>query len=265
MPYFSNKFKRQKTPDGKMSYWFYSEYSQLQNESNYNEKPPLAVDGETIESEEQMDDSYFNKLPEETRNPNVLKNVFTQWIADCSGAFVKPPTIEQCLNNFENIWDSNAPIASLNPSEEEDTWTLQWVPTKVKVEIPVFQIYWAPSYKIKATRIPEFKEGLEDGEQIELQTPNGDTRLITAKPTEWLQEIQDGSIPFSDTPALRLDIGIDAQRDKLRRRVREARIRAKLALYRAERLAHKYEDRYGVYPEEDDEEAQTEAEQSDLD
>jgi len=62
-----------------------------------------------------------------------------------------------------------------------------------------------------------------------------------------------------------LDIDIDAQRDKLRRRIREARIRAKLALYRAERLAHKYEERYGIYPEHDEEEAQTEAEQSDMD
>lgn len=247
-------------------YWFYSDYTQTDHN---NEKPPLGIDGETIDSEERTDESFFNKIPEESNNPSVLKNIFTQWIADCSGAFVKPPTIEQCLNNVQNIWDSNAPIASLDPSEEEESWTLQWVPTKLKVDNPIFQIYWAPSYKIKATRIPEFKGGEEASDRIELQIPevlpNRDTRVITARPTEWLQEIHDGSIPFSDTPALRLDLDIDAQRDKLRRRVREARIRAKLAIYRAERLAHKYEDRYGVYPEEDVEEAQTEAEQSDLD
>jgi len=85
MPYFSNKFKRQKTSDGKMMYWFYSEYSQADHD---NERPPLAIDGETIDSEERTDESFFNKIPEESNNPSVLKGVFTQWISDCSGAFI---------------------------------------------------------------------------------------------------------------------------------------------------------------------------------
>ena len=44
----------------------------------------------------------------------------------------------------------------------------------------------------------------------------------------------------------------------MRKRIREARIRAKLARYRAERLAQQFERKYGVWPEEDQEEAQTE-------
>jgi hypothetical protein len=79
---------------------------------------------------------------------------------------------------------------------------------------------------------------------------------------EWLQEISDLSIPYSELPTLRLDPNFEQQKEKYRRRVRDARIRSKLAKYRAERLAQRYEERFGVYPEEDEEEAQTEAEKT---
>lgn len=268
MAYFSNQFKKQKAPDGKIQYWFQTCYTQ--DDSNYDEKPPLSVDGEIIRNANQLSNV---KIPEETYNPIVCKQVFEKWIEDCSGSFVKSPTVEQCLANMESVYDSNAPTAGINTTEENTLWTLQWIPTRIKVDLPHFQIYWAPCYKIQTTRIVESSEedkiDFENSDDFELQTPEkpyivqDNTRLITAK-DDWMQELNDSSLPLSDSPALRLVMDIEeTQREKYRRRVREARIRAKLARYRAERLAQKYEDRFGVYPEEDLEEAQTEAEQSD--
>jgi hypothetical protein len=277
MQYFDSKFKRQKTPSGNYQYWFSTIYKQ--SEELRNEKPPLAVDGEIFSFEGQMTDEEETrdlcKLPEEVYNPVISRQVLTQWISDCSGAFVKPPTIEQCLANVQNIFDSNSPVAGIRDSEESSSWLLQWVPTKIIVDIPVYQIYWAPCYKIEEnTRIPELSEDTKIPEYHTFQVKDPErvytmnTRVISpGTQTDWLHEVTESTIPMSDIADLRLDLNpeVEAQREKYRRRVREARIRAKLAKYRAERLAQRYEEKFGLYPDEDEEEAQTEVEQSDED
>ena len=268
MPVFSSKFRRQKTPEGRIQYWFESCYSPTADDH------PLAVEGEHIPSE--IIQEHFI-MPEEIYNPQVSRSVFETWITDCSGAFVKSPTIEQCLANVTSLWDSNAPIAKVDASEQEDTWIYMWTPTKIKVDMPHFQIYWAPSYKSKLARIPDMNEPdttsseyadvmLDSPERTYTVAADG-TRVITTRVA--LQEIHESALPLSDSPALRLDMDLSnaeqAQREKFRRRVREARIRAKLARYRAERLAERFEERFGEYPEEDEEEAQTEVEGSEED
>jgi len=226
-----------------------------QNSDNLNEKHPLFVDGINVEPEMNMDKESYYKKPDDLDNPNVVRNVYMQWISDCSGAFVKCPTIEQCLSKSESIVDSNASIATIYPEEEDNSWTLQWNPIRVKVDMPLFQIYWAPSYKVPfKSRIsldesPPTPEVLD--RTIELQT-NPKSR------TDWLQEMADLHVPFVDSSTLRLESEMEAQKDKLRRKVRDARIRAKLSKYRAERMAARYEEKYGIYPDEDAEEAQTE-------
>lgn len=278
MKFFSPKYKIVKDTQGKPIYWF----STLYAPSEENEKPSLSVDGEIIRLDEGCsylnEKELFQKVPEEAYNPVVSKAVLEQWISDCSGAFVKPPTIERCLANLDIFCDSNAPVATMTAEEESDVWVLQWIPTRIKVDAHRFQIYWAPSYKTKAARIPELLEvdTQDHGNDIDLQHPekiysvtpsSPSTRLITASGgANWTpQEVEEDSIPLMEEPALRFDTFLDSQREKYRRRVREARIRAKLARYRAERLAMRYEERFGEYPEEDDEEAQTEAERSDED
>jgi len=268
-PVFSSKFRRQKAPDGRIQYWFETYYP-----FTAADPPPLAVEGENI-SLEIIEETFI--MPEEIYNPQVSRRVFETWITDCSGAFVKSPTIEQCLANVTSIWDSNAPIAKVDASEQEDSWIYMWTPTKIKVEMPHFQIYWAPSYKSKLARIPDMNEvesASPDYTDIMLDLPErtytvaaDGTRVIMAR--VGLQELCDSALPLSDSPALRLNMELNSaeqlHREKFRRRVREARIRAKLARYRAERLAERFEERFGEYPEEDVEEAQTEVEGSEED
>jgi hypothetical protein len=261
---FSPKFTKQLSPTGKTVYWFETLYKQTS--ATRNTVPPLAVNGDVLYSnDETKNDEIFKVLPDEISNPEVLKRVYDAWIVDCSGAFVKPPTIENCLVNTEISLDSSVALANILSSEESTDWLLQWVPTKIKVDSPKFHMYWAPCYKIVNTRIPE-KIAIETIPDVDVQNPErtytftpGTTRLYNG---EWLQEITDMPLPLSDSPALRLDIDMDLNREKMRRRVRDARLRAKLAKYRAERMAKRFEERYGIYPEEDVEEAQTEAETS---
>ena len=275
MPFFSSQFKRQMNPEGRMMYWFQTAYTQTEGSPSWNEKPPLSVEGEIVFGEpgwaEQADTTQLlERLPEETSNPTVLKTVFEQWIQDCSGAFVHPPTVTQCLANVQCICDSNAPTATVLSTEEDKDWVLQWIPTKVKVDKPTFQIYWAPLYKTLNTRIPELEEvssKIDEFEEApELQTPEKTYTILPphapTRQADWLQEIPDLQVPLSEGPALRLEGEVDPRMERARQRVREARIRAKLARYKADRLAQRFEDRYGFYPSEDDEEAETEAEMS---
>lgn len=270
-PFFSSKFKRQTSPDGRTMYWFSTCYTQ--EDSNYNESIPIAVNGEVIYSEPAQvecvdEDKLFKELPEECRDPTTSRRVFTQWIQDCSGAFVKSPTIESCLAHTEVLWDSNAPVATLAPTEEDEDWVLQWIPTRIKVDAPTFQIYWGPSYKTRYTSRISLDNTISKiditEEPIHLQGPETHTRVIVSQTHAQLQELTDAALPFSDSPTLRLNMEVDVAEEKYRRRVREARIRAKLANYRAKRLAQRFEERFGYYPEEDEEEAQTEAEQTDV-
>lgn len=272
-PYFKSAFTKEKTVDGKIVYWFQTLYKQTKE--TYNTKPPFSVDGEPYLSDIQfrrfadMKDDILN-IPEETHTQEVLKPILEQWIRDCSGAFVKPPTIAHCLSNVKSIYDEAYPATSIVSSEEEQDWLLQWIPTRIKVDAPKYEVYWAPSYKVPYTRPESEKIVMESAEdsihEVEVQNPEK-TYTILPQATrlhngEWLQELTDIPLPFSDSPTLRLDIDVDVQRDKLRRRVRDARIRSKLARYRAERLAARYEQKFGSYPSEDEEEAQTEAETS---
>ncbi len=256
------------SPSGKAMYWFHSAYKPS---SDYSSRHPFAVDGVTLDFDP-FNPSELVTLPEEAKNPEKLRDVYASWIQDCSGAFVKPPTIEQCLANTEVIWDSNVSttvtshLLNIEGYKPNQLWTILWLPTKIKVDSPKFQVYWAAVTKVPAPPRNE-KISMEDDttiHEVEVQYPEktytihpGGTRTFNG---EWIQDITDIPLSMSDAPPLRLDVDIDAQREKMRRKVRDARLRAKLAKYRAERMARRYEERFGIYPDEDEEEAQTEVE-----
>ncbi len=276
-PLFSSAFKRTLGPDGKYTYSFSSLYTQKEGTPSWNEQAPFAVVGETVYADPNWANTadltqVFERLPEETRNPTLLNRVFEKWIVDCSGAFTKPPTITQCLANAVSVWDSNVPTATVLETEEKDNWSLQWVPTRVHVAVPHFYLYWAPCYKVPESRIPDFAEaGQQEDSKIsefasqDIQCPEKTYTITTnTRQGDWLQEIPELQVPLSEGPALRLSgEEEDPGMIKFRNRVHEARMKAKLARYKAERMAQRFEERYGFYPSEDEDEAQTEADLSD--
>jgi hypothetical protein len=258
MSYFSTAFKKQLTPKSTYKYIFTSPIS-LKNESERKLFNTLSIQAA-------HDGIEKGELPDDFENPTLLKAVFDQWLLDCSGCFVKSPTFEKFKYESQIV---------LSPYEIHDNLPVcHLYPVRIELDMPIFKIFWTISHRTSETptvsadkiTIDEDEPELQVDEHTYIQQSDG-TRFITTKDgvrSEWLQELNDATLPLSDSPALRLDADHDeVQREKFRRRVREARIRAKLARYRAERLAQRYEERFGIYPDEDAEEAQTEAEQSD--
>jgi hypothetical protein len=263
MSYFSPTFIKQLTPKSTYKYLFSIECA-LNTAEEREEFDSLCV--KTIQPNKDV-----RSLPEELENPMCVKAIFDQWLLDCSNCFVKPPTFEKfkCISELAAQYD----VANKLECSKDTQCEFHWFPVSIELDMPVFKVNWTIMHKTLQTpttpdkiQIDEDTPELQLEDQIFMQQSD-DTRIIQTKEgvrAEWLQELNDASLPFSDSPALRLQVEYDnTMREKFRRRVREARIRAKLARYRAERLAQRYEERFGDYPDEDAEEAQTEAEQSD--
>jgi hypothetical protein len=282
MVFFSPKFKRGQSSAGKTIYIFHSTY--IQTDETHNQVPPLSVSGEILYSERTKPSmtsedliTILQEIPKECFTQEKSKEVLSQWLTDCKTAFTKLPDLDLLLHKVQHRLDETAPTASISSSEEASDWVLQWVPTKIHLEMPQPTVYWAPCYKSESARIPDEIDGgaetvsLEDVTEttgqldLELQETGAHdtTRLIQNMNQAWNGATLT-TVPLAESPSLRLEFDYQAQKDKFRRRVREARIRAKLARYRAERLAQRYEARFGEFPDEDDEEAQTEIEKSDM-
>ena len=279
--FFEETFQKERNTSGQWDYIFRHKHFHHDGETLF----ACSVKGSILPSEQEEGELYeedeqkiFETLPNECRIESTIQVIYERFMEECGKWFQKRPTLDAFRNGLTQSVESDATIASLRPNEEDYDWLLLWVPTIIRVSGGGrFSVGWAPCYKLKQTKqsrlIPDQEEA-EDSLIPELQGPEqapiiqeGNTRLIRTNPsttvrTDWLQEIPESMLPYSDIPALRLDEDFLAQREKYRRRVREARIRAKLARYRAERIAHRFEERFGVYPDEDEEEAQTEAEQT---
>jgi hypothetical protein len=263
MSYFSPVFIKELTSKSTYKYSFSIECA-VNTEEEREQFKSICV--QTVQPNKDID-----TLPDELVNPACLKAIFDQWILDCSNCFVKPPTFEKFKYVSELAVQHD--VSDDLECSSNTLCNFYWFPVTIVLDMPVFKIHWSVMHKTPQTPTGVLDKIVFNDDSPIVQTkypyseqPDG-TRFIKTNEgvrTEWLQEMNGSALPLSDSPALRLELDYDeAQREKFRRRVREARIRAKLARYRAERLAHRYEERFGAYPDEDMEEAQTEAEQSD--
>jgi hypothetical protein len=282
--FFEETFQKEKNQSGQWEYRFCHKWCKHNGTTTIpcsilgKQLPSEQEDGELMDEEEEK--QIFRTLPSDCMKDETVQQVYDVFTKDCGKWFQKCPTQEAFRNGLQHSINEEAHIASLGPGEEEFDWQLLWIPTMIRIVGGKYTICWAPCYKLKQPKQSRLisDEDMEDEPLIpELQGPEfaptyqeGNTRLIHTAPSttvraDWLQEIPESMLPYSDVPALRLDEEFLAQREKYRKRVREARIRAKLARYRAERIAQRFEERFGVYPDEDEEEAQTEAEQTEDD
>lgn len=248
---FSTEFHRKKTSTGLLYTFSINQQAQ---------EGICCVEGETLVLNDTLESIHkkTTALPEECLNPLRFKALFTQWLEDCSGVFLKPPTLTQCLSNVSSFHDVSANIVSIPPEEEEEDWLLLWVPTKLSLSQGAFRIGWAPLFKRKCTRIPALTEFLEmeearmeDIHEVQISNSLEQTSQALQEPTrsheDWSQDIL----------GLETTTQIAQNKEKFRKRIHDARIRAKLARYRAEQLANLYYRKFGEWPEENEEEAET--------
>ena len=266
--YFSANFRRQQEADGKYAYWFDSIY--LNTTGRPHTQTPFELESnEYLVAKPPSKQELLQEPPEDLNNPEIWKAVYLQWLKDCSGAFVKSPTLDTCISKTQSLIAPNFQIPTTPSNEISDRFHYIWLPMQIKFTTSRIQIYWMPQTTAQKSRIDLEDEDSSTesatGAAVDIQNPEKTYTFVPQQSRSgdpWLQELADLHIPYSDAAPLRLQSTSDqdAQKEKFRKRVREARLRAKLARYRAERMALRFEERYGYYPEEDVEEAQTEAE-----
>lgn len=251
------------------TYTFNSQFKRLENNTRYSfstksvsltEENSIAFRGVKVGGEQKVNEKEIWTLPETcTNNSEFIETILTSWYSDCKKAFLKPLNLQALLKKIHHAVSTETSIPALTQEEEESEWFLIWTITRIELDSNALTYYWAPTEK----------QSVESRIEIEVQSPEESQYRIIQQNTNfstntddiaWVQDIT--QLPLSDRPALRLEAELDASREKFRRRIRDSRLRAKLAKYRAERLAQSYFEKYGVYPTEDMEEAQTEYESS---
>ena len=211
-----------------------------------------------------IDQEELWKLPEACSQKEVGEFIVKTWFHSCKHFFSKPISFDAVMaRTLTHEADPAEAVAALSPEEEENEWFLLWVPTSVVMEKQHITVRWAPTQKkLAESRIEEDFSGdtpsIQGAEESQFRVI--ENQPLNASDAQWIQDVSE--LPFSDRPALRLAVDQEASKEKLRRRVRDARLRAKLARYRAERLAMLFQERLGFYPEENGEEVQTEYEGS---
>jgi hypothetical protein len=205
----------------------------------------------------------LNTMPIECKNPEKTREILTAWLQISQKAFVKPPSIDQCIYNSIIQHAPNDPRAlpQLTEEEKKSQWIFRWEPVSVVVKAPHFIVNWAVVEKELDTRIQDvFEEQIQTLSENapEVQQPTRTYVVNTRDTLAYPEELHD--IPLSGVAPFRLSLETDKKKEKLRKQIREARMKAKLARYRVERLCQRYEERYDEYPSEDEEEAETEYE-----
>lgn len=247
---FEPQFKRI-TKQSSTRYSFQTKHVAFTDES-YASSEGALVGGTHIVSDETL-----WKLPQSCKSEEFTKHVLESWYADCKHVFVKPLQIETLLEKVQHTIDQTTEIPALTPEEDEQDWILLWTVIRIEIDTSSVTFYWAPTVKRPVQSRIEFEiQSPEDSQYRIIEH----AKFQSNQDSSWVQDLN--QLPLSDRPALRLEAEYNQSKEKLRRRVRDARLRAKLAKYRADRLAAQYLERYGLYPQEDEEEAQTEYESS---
>lgn len=247
MPVYSFDTKFQKVQREGMNYFSFKllggepikystmfQYNHAYNKYNY---PTVMVYNEQIKEDKKEEIATFLK----------------DWIDQCKSCFVKQPLLEECIQN--SFHEDH--IMCVNPEEynTESLYKCNWELRTVCIGTNK-KLFLKWDLVSCETRPPIIE--FQDSTPPEMQEPE---KIFTLSNPALYQnqgpeELTD--IPLSDISPFRLDANFEKQREKYRKRIRDARIKAKLARYRAERLCAIYEEKFGYWPSEDEDEAQTE-------
>jgi len=215
----------------------YNTQFQFNQEGNKYNYPTVVIYNEQIKEEKRYEITTFLK----------------DWIEQCKSCFVKQPLLEECLQN--SFHEDNMIYVKPEEYATETLCNCNWELREISIGTnkKVFLRWDLVSCETRPTII-EF----QDSTSPEMQEPEKVFTLPNPAlyQNQGPEELTD--IPLSDISPFRLDANFEKQREKYRKRIRDARIKAKLARYRAERLCAIYEEKFGYWPSEDEDEAQTE-------
>jgi hypothetical protein len=153
--------------------------------------------------------------------------------------FTTPLTVEKVLRHLRHTVDTT------DAPKEAGWYSLVWQPSVFVIKSGDFALTWQPT-NLKATEpiIPaEFTSTTPRAQSPALRQIQIHDSLIPV-----------GDLPLSDLPPLSFGTEeLDPEKEEIKRRIREARLKLQLAKLKTQRMEQKYYERYGQNPQESDE------------
>lgn len=196
---------------------------------------------------------------EEEDKVQVIIPFIDEFIQKTKSRFASPLVTKNLVSRLTHIWLHSEGQAVSSAGWYKCTWT----PKEFVVKPREFGMVWIPiSIEPDEPRIPsEFLEATTPGRQ----SPAPELRTFQIQPPTAPHGLLELEPPLTDTTDSRLlTLEYDASEHTTeKKRVREARLRAALASLKAERLAEKYYQKYGIQPGEESSELSSGSESED--
>lgn len=163
-------------------------------------------------------------------NIEWLNSFINEFINNTSKFFTKPYTVEQIRKISKHTLKNNE-------CDGDFPLSVTVIPKSIQIVGGVFIINWVYTTESVVIKIPVFEES-------EINTINLDKLPVSNKVVEDLEELNIDEMPSGDdsTDALKLD---SPAKFFEKQRLKETRLKAKLAVYKAQRQMAQYYDKYG--------------------
>jgi hypothetical protein len=181
-----------------------------------------------------------NGVLEFPASPTVSETFVRDFLEKTKKYFTTPLTAEKVLRHLRH---TVAPGVTLSKS---GWFRLLWKPSVFIVKSGDFTLAWEIAESTEA-------EVVIPADFTGATTPRAQSPAVPEQTRQDLRQIQIhdslipvGDLPLSDLPALSFAVeDQDPEKDEIRRRVREARLKVQLAKLKAQRMEQKYYERYG--------------------
>jgi hypothetical protein len=155
-------------------------------------------------------------------NNTYVTNILTMFLTSCSHYFAKPYTVEGIQRILQHA------MSTLPEQPTDDDYDILFLPTGITIMQGKFILDWSATYQKIRITIPDL-----DQPSQEALKESTDELIQVDDLEEDLRQMEE--------PNER-----DSSRHYEKRKVKEARLRARLAQYKAERAMSKYLEKYGA-------------------
>lgn len=191
-------------------------------------------------------------------NVEWWNNLIALFLASSSKHFAKPYTVDSINKIVKHS------ITSQNtPDESNFSVGAFFTPKEIQIYGGNLMVNWHCNIKELIINVPEVTNEDEEEKSVDVETVKTKEISDTTLPVlDGIQELSIEDIPGDENEVIDLS---DPSRYYERQRVKEARLKAKLALYKAQLETSKYYEKYGVELSDSDEssEYETSDEESD--
>lgn len=169
-------------------------------------------------------------------SPIYIEEIVSEFLEKSKKYFTNPLSAEKVLRHLRQTTRQG------DLPSESGWYTVQWKPSLFLVKAGEYELVWTlSSYE---QTIPAIPAEFTASKTPRAQSPEVPEQTRTIQIHDSLIPV--GDLPLSDLPPLSFSMEeVDPSREESKRRVREARLKMALAKLKAQRMEHKYFERYG--------------------